>query len=124
MFFTSDPGSSVPAEIRARGPRAEHAFQMAMQNGKVKVYRGRIMLLGQDRAGKTSLRKSLLGLPFDPEQESTVGVEVDEVENRPFAASDHVVQNPPCWRASSLLFPHWDIKTKASQASLVQVSLF
>ena len=44
--------------------------------------------------------------------------------NRPFAASDHVVQNRPCWRASSLLFPHWDIKTKASQASLVQVSLF
>ena len=81
MFFTSDQGSSVPAEIRARGPRAEHAFQMAMQNGKVKVYRGRIMLLGQDRAGKTSLRKSLLGLPFDPEQESTVGVEVDEVQN-------------------------------------------
>ena len=65
----------------ARGPRAEHAFQMAMQNGKVKVYRGRIMLLGQDRAGKTSLRKSLLGLPFDPEEESTVGVEVDEVKN-------------------------------------------
>ncbi|XP_074621186.1 uncharacterized protein LOC141879794 isoform X5 [Acropora palmata] len=62
-----DADSSVPAEIRGRG--------------KVKVYRGRIMLLGQDRAGKTSLRKSLLGLPFDPEQESTVGVEVDEVKN-------------------------------------------
>ena len=28
------------------------------------------------------------------------------------ATSDRVVQNPPCWRASSLLFPHWDIKTK------------
>ena len=26
--------------------------------------------------------------------------------NRPFATSDHVVQNPPCWRPSSLLFPH------------------
>ena len=81
LFFSSDPGSSVPAEIRARGPRAEYAFQKAMQSGKVKVYRGRIMLLGQDRAGKTSLRKSLLGLPFDPEQQSTVGVEVDEVKN-------------------------------------------
>ena len=81
LFFTSDPGSSVPAEIRARGPRAEHAFQKAMQTGKVKVYRGRIMLLGQDRAGKTSLRKSLLSLPFDPKQESTVGIEVDEVKN-------------------------------------------
>ena len=46
------------------------------------------------------------------------------ITNRPFASNDHVVQNPPCWRASSLLFPHWDIKTKASQASLIQVSLF
>ena len=34
------------------------------------------------------------------------------LSNRPFATSNHVVQNPPCWRASSLLFPHWDIKTK------------
>ena len=38
--------------------------------------------------------------------------------------NDHVVQNPPCWMASSLLFPHWNIKTKAIQASLVQVYLF
>ena len=77
MFFTSDAGSFVPAEIRGRGPRAERAFQKAMQSGKVKVYRGRIMLLGQDRAGKTSLKKRLLGLPFDRNQESTIGVEVD-----------------------------------------------
>ena len=77
MFFTTDAGSSLPADIRARGPRAERAFQKALQNGTVKVYRGRIMLLGQDRAGKTSLKKSLLGLPFDPNEESTVGVEVD-----------------------------------------------
>ena len=67
----------MPPEIRARGPRAELAFQNAMRKGRVQVYRGRIMLLGQDRAGKTSLKKSLLGIPFDPEEESTVGVEVD-----------------------------------------------
>ena len=83
-----DADSSVPAEIRGRGPEAERAFQKAMKSGKVKVYRRRIMLLGQDRAGKTSLKKSLLGLPFDPKEESTVGVdrskcelEVDEVQN-------------------------------------------
>ena len=71
------PDTSVPPEIRARGPEAELAFQKALQNGKVKVYRGRIMLLGQERAGKTSLKKSLLGMPFNPQEESTVGVEVD-----------------------------------------------
>ena len=32
--------------------------------------------------------------------------------NRPFATNGHMVQNPPCWRASLLLFPHWDIQNK------------
>ena len=35
------------------------------------------MLIGQDRAGKTSLKKSLIGLPFNPEEKSTDGIEVD-----------------------------------------------
>ena len=39
-----------------------------------------------------------------------------ENANRPFATNDHMVQSPPCWRASLLLFPQWDIKTKASHA--------
>ena len=44
--------------------------------------------------------------------------------NRPFAASDHVVQNRPCWRASSLLFPHWDIKTKRPEPVKLDLPLF
>ena len=78
----------MPPEIRAQGPRAELAYQKAMQHGKVEVYRGRIMLLGQARAGKTSLKKFLLGMPFDPDEESTIGidpskceVELDQVKN-------------------------------------------
>ena len=68
---------SVPSEINARGPEAKRAYENALRNGKVKVYRGRIMLIGQDRAGKTSLKKNLLGLPFDPQEQSTDGIEVD-----------------------------------------------
>ena len=41
------------------------------------MYRGRVLLIGQDRAGKTSLKKSLLGLPFDPREESTDGIAID-----------------------------------------------
>ena len=44
--------------------------------------------------------------------------------NRPFGTSDHVVQNPPCWRASSLLFPHWDIKTKRPEPVKLDLPLF
>ena len=43
--------------------------------------------------------------------------------NRPFATNDHMVQNPPCWRASSLLFPHWDIINKG-KSSLTGSGLF
>ena len=43
---------------------------------------------------------------------------------RPFAANDHVVQNPPCGRASSLLFPHWDIKTKRPEPVKLDLPLF
>ena len=35
------------------------------------------MLIGQGRAGKTSLQKSLLGLAFDPEEESTEGIKIE-----------------------------------------------
>ena len=68
---------SVPSEINARGPRAKLAYENALKTGKVKVYRARIMLIGQDRAGKTSLKKSFLSLPFDPGEESTDGIEVE-----------------------------------------------
>ena len=41
------------------------------------VYRGRIILVGQDRAGKTSLKKTLLGLPFDYQEQSTDWIEIE-----------------------------------------------
>ncbi|XP_048578793.1 uncharacterized protein LOC116614441 isoform X2 [Nematostella vectensis] len=85
----------VPVEILVKGPEAERAYRKALLEGKVQVYRGRIMLIGQDRAGKTSLKKSLLGLRFDPQEESTEGIEVDpsrfevDVEQvRPWQKSD------------------------------------
>ena len=43
--------------------------------------------------------------------------------NRPFATNDHMV-NPPCWRASSLVFPHWDVKTKRPQPVKLDWPLF
>lgn len=46
------------------------------------------MLIGPASAGKTSLKKSLLGIKFDPEEQSTVGIDpssckvhVDQVKN-------------------------------------------
>ena len=49
---------------------------------------------------------------------------LNRVYNRSFATSDHVVQNLPCWRGSSLLFPHWDIKTKSAEPVKLDSPLF
>ncbi|XP_022784769.1 uncharacterized protein LOC111325258 isoform X2 [Stylophora pistillata] len=62
---------------RAEGLFSKLAYRKALKDGYIKVYHGRILLVGQDRAGKTSLKKSLLGLPFDPKEQSTEGIEVD-----------------------------------------------
>ena len=72
LFF-----SLAPLEIEARGEKAQLAYQSALKDGAVNVYRGRVLLIGQDRAGKTSLKKSLIGLPFNPKEKSTDGIEVD-----------------------------------------------
>jgi hypothetical protein len=67
----------APAEIQAQGDFGKLLYESALREGSVNVYRGRVLLVGQDRAGKTSLKKSLLGLPFDPKEQSTDGIEVD-----------------------------------------------
>ena len=53
------------------------AYKKALAEEKTIDKRVPVMLIGQDRSGKTSLKKSLFGLPFDPNEESTVGIDVD-----------------------------------------------
>ncbi|XP_072172337.1 uncharacterized protein [Diadema setosum] len=65
----------APPEILARGPRAKRAYAEAARDGTKKVYRTRLMLVGQERVGKTSLKKSLTDQRFDENEAITDGVE-------------------------------------------------
>ena len=56
------------------------AYQKALKDGTARNDRIPVMIIGQDRSGKTSLRKRLLGLPFDPIEPSTIGINVDIVK--------------------------------------------
>ena len=56
---------------------ALEAYYRALTKGKTRLRRIPIMLIGQDRSGKTSLKKSLQGLRFNPDEGSTVGIDVD-----------------------------------------------
>lgn len=53
------------------------AYKRALGNGKTSDKRLPLMLIGQHRAGKTSLMKSLKGVCFDPHEGTTVGIDVD-----------------------------------------------
>ena len=54
----------APLEILARGPKAKEAYIKAIQEGKTRVFRTRLMIVGQERVGKTSLKKSLTGQTY------------------------------------------------------------
>ena len=66
----------VPKEINLRGPLAVEAYNKALNEGKVRVKRLPIMVIGQDRSGKTSLKNSMMGKPFNPDEDSTLGIDV------------------------------------------------
>ena len=66
-------------EIYARGSKAVKAYEKALTGGKACIKRIPEMLIGQERTGKTSLKKSLKGENFNEEEESTVGIDTDSL---------------------------------------------
>ena len=68
---------TVPLEINFRGPSAVLAYHKALSEGKTTVKRVPIMFIGQGQSGKTSLKRSLKGERFNPEETSTIGIETD-----------------------------------------------
>ena len=67
---------SVPSYVTARGPRAIAAYQRAKATGKTLDRRVKVLLIGQDRVGKTSVGRSLKGEPFRANEASTDGVQM------------------------------------------------
>ena len=100
-FPFSSLAAVAPPEILAQGHSARLVYEEALKAGFVNVYRGRIVLVGQDRAGKTSLKKTLLGLPFDFKEQSTDGI---EIEPSKFEIEVEQIKNwtPCCANRSSL----------------------
>ena len=55
----------IPSQILSRGPMAVEAFLKAASKGTKETSRLRIMLVGKNRVGKTSLKKVMLNQSFD-----------------------------------------------------------
>ena len=54
------------------------AYRRALKKGKTYDKRVKVLLIGQDRAGKTSVARALRGEAFDEDEPSTNGVKMDE----------------------------------------------
>ncbi|XP_064624651.1 uncharacterized protein LOC135486079 [Lineus longissimus] len=68
----------APVEILARGPDAMQAYHKACESGTRPEFRTRLMLLGQDRVGKTSLKKALTGQSHNTTEMETDGIDLSE----------------------------------------------
>ena len=55
------------------------AYQRALAQGQADVAYSRVMLLGPGGVGKTSLKRGLMGQPFDPTTNSTIVADVQSV---------------------------------------------
>ena len=76
MFFLP----AVPLEIKRRGSEAEKIYRIALSDGKQKMPRCNLLVLGEERVGKTSLIRQLIGKPFIPNLETTYGIENTRVK--------------------------------------------
>lgn len=70
------PPDSTPAYVDDRDEKAHAAYHRALAFGYTYDRRVKILIVGQDRVGKTSLRKVLRGEPFDIDEKSTNGVQM------------------------------------------------
>ena len=61
-FLSSSTESDlIPVEVIAHGTQAKKAYHEAVSSGTKKVYQTRLMLMGEEGVGKTSLKNALLG---------------------------------------------------------------
>nr|XP_054764610.1 uncharacterized protein LOC129271251 [Lytechinus pictus] len=68
----------APSEILSQGPDAMEAFKQAATNGTKPIFRTRLMLVGHDQVGKTSLKRSLMGQSYNSEEVSTDGIDTKD----------------------------------------------
>ena len=90
LLFTL-PITVIPPEILKKGAKAVQLYFEALKRGKKQIPRCNFLILGEERVGKTSLYHLLVQKPFNPNQDSTRGIDnaiVDTVDTRHVGTED------------------------------------
>eukprot|EP00117_Sycon_ciliatum_P005868 scpid18796/ scgid0488/ Probable serine/threonine-protein kinase pats1; Protein associated with the transduction of signal 1 len=75
MSLTVTVSQAAPDEIVSQGTNAVQTYTIALSEGSICTNRVRVMVIGQDRTGKSSLIRSLLKKAFE-QSDSTVGIDI------------------------------------------------
>ena len=70
----------LPAEIKKGGAEAIEIYKNALKKGKRKILQCNLLILGQQRVGKTSLYRLLVGNSFEPDLIATRGIDNEIIE--------------------------------------------
>ena len=69
----------IPAAIRRRGPEYVEQYRKALKEGKTTIKRLQLLVLGEERVGKTSLIRSLIGDEFIEDCDPTKGIDMSDI---------------------------------------------
>ncbi len=78
-LYTSEgnPLTSPPPEVVDQGTRAILAYLRKQLDGASRQWISKLVVVGEGGVGKTSLLRALRGEPFDPQLDSTHGIQID-----------------------------------------------
>lgn len=98
LYFSRNPLTALPPEVAFAGSLTVRAFLRERSAAATPQWSSKLVVVGQGRAGKTSLLKAVRGEAFDQNEDSTHGLSVDELR-LPHPASEHasVTMNLATW---------------------------
>lgn len=73
-FFTAK--YNIPLEIQNMDKTEKERYIQILKTGTEKLYSIKVMILGKERVGKTSLMKNLLQEKFDEKEPPTDGIDI------------------------------------------------
>jgi internalin A len=94
--YTKNPILSPPQAILDKGLRAIFAFFQEALTSRTAVWRSKLLVVGEGGVGKTSLIKRLQDKKYDPNEDKTHGIQIQDVQ-LPHPTDSDLVMSLTTW---------------------------